>query len=64
MKISKYWKAVVAAIAAGAGAVTTAAQDGQITGEEWWTAAVAVLAALGLTWAVPNKPSTGEDTQA
>jgi len=64
MKISKYWKAVIAALAAGAGAVTTAAQDGQITGEEWWTAAVAVLAALGLTWAVPNKPSAGEDGQA
>lgn len=64
MKISKYWKGVVAALAAGAGAVTTAAQDSQITGEEGWTAAVAVLAALGLTWAVPNKPSTGEDGQA
>jgi hypothetical protein len=64
MKISKYWKAVVAALAAGAGAVTTAAQDGQITGEEWWTVGMAVLVALGFTWAVPNKPSAGEDPQA
>jgi hypothetical protein len=32
MRISKYAKAVVAALAAGATAVTTAAQDGQITG--------------------------------
>lgn len=64
MKISHYWKAVVAALAAGAGAITTAAQDGVITGEEGWTAAVAVLAALGLTWAVPNKPTTGEDADS
>lgn len=55
MRISKYWKAIAAAIAAGAGVVTTAAQDSQITGEEWTTAAIAVLAALGVTWAVPNK---------
>jgi hypothetical protein len=55
MRISKYAKAVVAALAAGATAVTTAAQDGQITGEEWVTAAIAVLGALGLTWWVPNR---------
>jgi hypothetical protein len=61
VKISRYWKAVAAAVAAGAGAVTTAAQDGQITGDEWWAVAVAVLATLGLTWAVPNKPTPGED---
>ena len=39
-------------------------QDGQITGEEWWTVGMAVLVALGFTWAVPNKPSAGEDPQA
>ena len=64
MKISRYWKAAVAALAAGAGAVSTAAQDGQITGEEWTTAAVAALAALGVTWAVPNKPPTTKDSDA
>lgn len=63
MKISAYWKAIVAALAAGAAAVTTAAQDSVITGEEWTTAGIAVLAALGATWAVPNKlPTTKDDT--
>jgi hypothetical protein len=55
MRISKYWKAIVGGLAAGAAAVTTAAQDGQISGEEWVTAGIAVLGALGLTWAVPNR---------
>jgi hypothetical protein len=64
VKISRYWKATVAALAAGAGAVSTAAQDGQITGEEWTTSAIAVIAALGFTWAVPNKPPTAKDSDA
>lgn len=62
MKVSKYWKAVVAAGAAGAGALSTALADDTITAAEGWAAGVAVLAALGFTWAVPNKPTTGEDT--
>lgn len=60
MRISRCWKAVVAALAAGAGTLSTAVQDSQITGEEWWTAGVAVLAALGFTWAVPNRDPKGE----
>lgn len=58
MKISKYWKATVAAIVAGAGSLSTAVADDTITAAEAWTAGVAVLVALGFTWAVPNKGTT------
>ena len=55
MKISKYWKAVVAALAAGTASLVTALDDSTVTTQEGLTAVVAVLAALGLTWAVPNR---------
>ena len=55
MKISKYWKAVVAAVVAGAGSLSTALADDTISAAEGWAAGVAVLVALGFTWAVPNK---------
>jgi len=65
MKISPYWKAIVAAFAAGAASIATALNnDDTITAAEGWTALIAVLAALGFTWAVPNKPATGEDPTA
>lgn len=64
MKIAKYWKAIVAAIVAGAGALSTALTDDTITAAEGWAALIAVLGALGFTWAVPNKGATGEDTSA
>lgn len=65
MKISKYWKAVVAGVIAGAGSLSTAVADDTITAAEGWAAGVAVLVALGFTWAVPNKgAANGEDTQA
>lgn len=65
MKISKYWKAVVAALAAGAGALSAAATDDIITAAEGWAALVAVLGALGFTWAVPNRGvPVGEDEDA
>lgn len=65
MRVSKYWKAVVAGIAAGAGSLGTALADNTITTQEGLTAVAAVLATLGLTWAVPNRvPSTGEDMTA
>jgi hypothetical protein len=64
VKISHYWKAVVAALAAGAGALSTALTDDVVTAAEGWAALIAVLGALGFTWAVPNRtPATaGEDT--
>ncbi len=55
MKVSKYWKAVVAGVVAGAGSLSTALADDQITAAEGWAAGLAVLAAYGFTWAVPNK---------
>jgi hypothetical protein len=64
MRIAKYWKAIVAAVVAGAGAISTALTDDTITAAEGWAALIAVLGALGFTWAVPNKPVTGEDTHA
>jgi membrane-associated PAP2 superfamily phosphatase len=63
MRISSYWKAIVAGIAAGAASVSTALQDNHITAEEGWTALIAVLFALGFTWAIPNKPAPGEDNE-
>lgn len=60
MKISKYWKAVVAALAAGAGTLSTAVLDDTVTAAEGWAALIAVLAALGFTWAVPNKTTEDE----
>lgn len=55
MKVSKYWKAVVAAVVAGGGSLGTALADSTITTQEGLTAVAAVLGALGLTWAVPNR---------
>lgn len=55
MKISKSWKAVVAAVAAGAGSLSVALTDSTVTAAEGWAALTTVLAALGFTWAVPNK---------
>ncbi|MEU9208564.1 hypothetical protein AB0D27_11560 [Streptomyces sp. NPDC048415] len=56
MKVARYWKAVAAAVVAGAGSTATAVQDGTVTMAEGVTIALAVLGALGFTWAVPNKP--------
>jgi len=54
MKISKYAKAAVSALAAGAGSLSVAVADDVVSAAEGWTALVAVLVALGFTWAVPN----------
>lgn len=61
IKISSAAKAVVAGIAAGAAAVGTAVQDGTFTTGEAVTAALAVLSALGVTYAVPNRPAAQAD---
>ncbi|MFB6675617.1 hypothetical protein ACFCWG_24965 [Streptomyces sp. NPDC056390] len=55
--MQRYLKAIAAAVAAGAASLVTALNDGTVTGQEGVTAALAVLAALGITWAVPNKPA-------
>lgn len=58
MRIAKYAKAAVAAIAAGAGSLSVAATDDTVTAAEGWAALIAVLGALGFTWAVPNRQPT------
>lgn len=64
MRVSKYWKAVVAATVAGAGTLSTALADDTITAAEGWAAGLAVLAALGFTWAVPNKGAAPKGPEA
>lgn len=59
MRISGMWKAVVAAVAAGSASVGTAVQDGTLTSGEGVTAVLAVLTAMGITWAVPNRETKG-----
>lgn len=61
MRISKYAKAVVAAVAAGAGSLSVAVTDDVVTAAEGITAVLAVLGALGFTWAVPNRPDGEAD---
>lgn len=58
MKISPYWKAVVATIATGTGCLSTAMNDDTVTSAEASTILVAVVTAAVATWAVPNKPAT------
>lgn len=59
------WKAIVAGVAAGAAAAATAVQDGTVTAAEGVTIALAVLGALGVTWAVPNRTASNrKDTAA
>ncbi|MFE9300839.1 hypothetical protein [Streptomyces sp. NPDC006856] len=55
MKISSFAKAGVAGLAAGATAAATAVQDGVFTTGEVVTTVLAVLGALGVTYAVPNR---------
>jgi hypothetical protein len=50
-----YAKAIVAAVVAGGGVLGTALADGTVTPGEWLGVALAALAALGVTAAVPNK---------
>jgi hypothetical protein len=55
VKISKYWKAVIAGVAAGSGSLGTAVQDGALTQAEGVTAVLVAVAALGAVWRVPNR---------
>ena len=56
MKVAHYWKAIVAAVVAGAGTAGTALEDGKVTSPETVAIVLAVLGGLGFTWAIPNKP--------
>lgn len=55
MRISGIAKSIVGGIAAGATTAITAAQDNIVTAGEGVTIALAVLAAWGIVYAVPNK---------
>jgi hypothetical protein len=60
MKISSIAKSLIAGLAAGSAAAVTAVQDSVVTTGEGVTIVLAVLGAWGITYAVPNKPSTPE----
>ncbi|MEV7684452.1 hypothetical protein [Streptomyces bungoensis] len=61
MKVSRYWKAVVAGVVAGGSAAVPALQDSTLTAAEIVAIVVAVLSGSGLTWLTPNrKPSAGD----
>lgn len=55
MRISKYWKAVVATLATSAGGLSTALNDDTLTSAEASTILIAVVTAAVATWAVPNR---------
>ena len=54
MKLNEYAKAIVAGIVPGVLMFFTL-RSGGVTAEEWEAIIATVLAASGLTWAVPNK---------
>ncbi len=58
--MGKYAKAIVASLTAGLTALGTALADDTVTRLEWVGVAVALLGALGLVYAVPNKPASAE----
>lgn len=49
-------KAIVGSALAGLTSLQVAA-DGGVTFQEWVQAGIAALVALGVIWAVPNKPA-------
>jgi len=55
IRISRAAKAIVGGLSAGAAAAVTAVQDQVVTGGETVTIVLAVLGALGITYAVPNR---------
>lgn len=58
MRIASIAKSLIAGLAAGSAAAVTAVQDNLVTTGEGVTIVLAVLGAWGITYAVPNKPST------
>lgn len=57
MNVAKYAKAIAAGLTAAAGTYVTAASDGHVVTSEWILIVAAAIAAAGVTWAVPNKPT-------
>ncbi|MFI6329846.1 hypothetical protein ACIBBG_16285 [Micromonospora chersina] len=52
-----YAKAIVGGAVAGLTALGTALADNHVTPSEWVGVAIATLAALGIVYAVPNRPA-------
>lgn len=52
-----YTKAIASLVVTGLTAYITAASDGDVTTVDWISIAIAVLAAAGVIWAIPNTPS-------
>lgn len=56
--MSKYRKALFAALGGAAGAFATAMQDGQVTAAEWGAIAATAAVAGYAVWQVRNKQET------
>lgn len=56
--MAHYAKAIVGALVAGLGALVTGLSDEALSTAEWLIALIAFLTALGVVWAVPNRPAT------
>jgi hypothetical protein len=50
-----YNKAILAALVAGLGVLSTAFSDGELVTQEWIGALIAALVALGGVYQIPNK---------
>jgi hypothetical protein len=61
--MGKYAKAIVAALIAGASVLLTGLDDDVVTRMEWISTLIAALSALGITYAVPNRPADPVDAR-
>ena len=60
MNPQEYLKAIVSALIAGLGVLATGLNEG-LTAQELVYAAIALLAAFGATFAIPNKSPTEQE---
>lgn len=56
IRLGSIAKAIVSAVVAGVGAFAIATDDGNMSTSDIVTTALAILGALGVTYAVPNAP--------
>jgi hypothetical protein len=54
---TRYNKAIIGALIAGLGVLSTGFTDGELVTQEWIGALIAALVALGGVYQIPNKPS-------
>jgi hypothetical protein len=54
--IGLYTKAIASLVVTGLTSYSTAAADGNVTGSEWLTTAIAVIAGTAIVWAIPQAP--------